>query len=233
MNDRGTRNDSVTMLEEFYPTPSTIPAATRCLVLHVPDNDEWYGLAVGALWELMRLQNYEKVGIDVDLTIDRWLEVFRTMEVQCMDTTPIGATMLWWQSTPPPKWIRLQGTTPISKTTYPELFDIFGYSIGGGGDSFVLPSMANYSPIGVGTILNKEVAGAFTHTLSGDQIPAHTHGVRIVTGGAAGANNALVVTQANVNTTPTINTTNATGGGLEHNNLHPVRGCYFIIYAGR
>ena len=80
--------------DDYYPTPSTIPAGTRCLILHVPDNDEWYGLAVGALWELMRLQNYEKVGIDVDLTIDRWLEVFRTMEVQCMDTTPIGLSLI-------------------------------------------------------------------------------------------------------------------------------------------
>lgn len=247
---RGTRNDSVTTLEEFYPTPSDIPAGTRCLTLHIPDSAEWYGLAVGALWELMRWQNYEKNGIDVDLTIDTWLEVFRTMEVNCV-TTPIGGTMMWWHATPPEKWLILNGQT-ISKTTYPELFDIYGYTYGGGFDSFVLPTMRGYSPYGAGAELDLHLtAGSLTRSLNTGNLPAHNHpvvdpghnhqgsntGSFLMNGGTGTKSHQPFAgstgrAEPDTSTKTTGITTGNTGDGNFFNILHPVRACHFIVYAG-
>lgn len=250
MNDRGTRNDSVTMNEEFYPTPADIPTETRCLVLHIPDSDEWYGLAIGALWELMRLQNYEKVGIDVDLTIDRWLEVFHTMEFDCM-TRIIGEVAMLLTDTIPPKWFELNGQG-ISKTTYPELFDIFGYTHGGAFDIFVLPSYRGRSPYGSGAdIATRGVGGNTQAAIGVNNLPPHSHTVndpghthRVPKESAtvnAGVNVAQPAARTDNPAAPHITTNSATtgitinntGAGDGINILHPVFGARMIIYAGR
>lgn len=253
MNDRGTRNDSVTMNEEFYPTPTDIPTETRCLVLHIPDSDEWYGMAIGALWELMRLQNYEKVGIDVDLTIDRWLEVFHTMEFDCM-TRIIGEVAMLLTDTIPPKWFELNGQG-ISKTTYPELFEIFGYTHGGAFDIFVLPSYRGRSPYGSGAdIATRGTGGATTRNIAVNNLPPHNHPVNdpghnhvplspntvfrtARSGGSSGyatVNASQIIAQDLTTASATTGiTTGNTGSGDGINILHPVFGARMIIYAGR
>jgi microcystin-dependent protein len=231
---RGTRNDSVTVLEEFYPTPSDIPAGTRCLTLHIPDSAEWYGLAVGALWELMRWQNYEKGGIDVDLTIDQWLEVFNTMEVTCMDVIPVGATMMWHMVAPPDRWLFCNGAM-VAKADYPELWALWGDTFGASTpDLFAVLNMTDRSPYGQSGFLNlNAVAGALTHTLTEQQIPAHTHPPlspsTTFLGNKPGATNTMPASTF----IGTSATTGATGGGQAHNNLHPVIGVNFIVYGGR
>lgn len=250
MADKGKQKNNSQQPDEYYPTPTSIPTGTRCLTIEIPDSAEWYGLAVGALWELMLIQNYEKVGIDIDLTVDRWLEVFRTMEVNCV-TVPIGTTAMWMSNTMPEKWLELGGQA-ISKTTYPELFDIFGYEHGGGFDMFVLPSYRGYSPYGAGADIDvQQRGGAATRSLGTTHLPPHSHPVTDpghfhTTPKASGTLDAAVNTptpnaRTNNPATPIMRTDNATtgitigntGDGSAFSILHPVFAARFIIYAGR
>lgn len=90
---------------------------------------------------------------------------------------PIGTISMWWSVTIPDKWLLLGGAA-ISKTTYPELFDIFGYTYGGGFDTFVLPTMKGFSPFGAGaSIALGNAGGSDTHTLTIAEMPSHSHTV--------------------------------------------------------
>lgn len=163
---------------------------------------------------------------------------------------PIGAITMWWSTDPPENWLLLNGDA-ISKTTYPGLFDIFGYTYGGGFDMFVLPTMAGYSPFGAGAAIDLgDSGGADTHTLTTAQLPVHNHAVNdpghghtvnTRTGGTAGGNNVIVAGNANVAEAPvekpvdsntTGITTANTGSGNPFSLLHPVKAVNFIIYAG-
>jgi len=231
---RGTRNDPVTTLEEFYPTPSDIPAGTRCLILEIPDSAEWYGLALGALWELMRWQNYEKVGVDVDVTIDRWLHVFATMEVKCMDAIPVGAIMMWMSVAPPDRWVLCNGAL-VPKADYPELYAVWGDTFGAGDvDNFATLNMTDRSPWGHSGFLGlNATSGSLTHTLTTAEMPSHAHRVpRQSNTASAQVESFGGVLRTETLTAPEILTA-ATGGGQGHNNLHPVRGVNWIVYGGR
>jgi len=250
MADKGKQTDNSQQPDEYYPTPTSIPTGTRCLTIEIPDSAEWYGLAVGALWELMRIQNYEKVGLDIDLVVDRWLEVFRTMEVNCVNV-PIGTTVMWLSDTIPAKWFELNGQA-ISKTTYPELFAIFGYTHGGGFDMFVLPSYRGRSPYGSGAdIATQAVGGSAQAQININNLPPHNHPVidpghshRVQKQSAtvnAAVNTATPAARTDNTATPHITTdpattgitTGNTGGGDGIPILHPVFGARMIIYAGR
>lgn len=146
---------------------------------------------------------------------------------------PIGATMTWHMSLPPAKWLVCNGQS-VAKATYPELYALWGDKYGSTSTHFNVVNMVDVSPFGSGGLFPvvDGAGGAFNTTLTIAQIPSHNHGIRIVTGGAAGANNALVVTQANVTTAPTIHASNFNGNGDPHSNLHPVLAVKFIVYAG-
>lgn len=185
---------------------------------------------------------------DID-DIERLVGVATYEVLNMSKVAAIGMTALWWSDTIPPGWV-LMGST-ISKTTYPELFDIFGYTFGGGFDMFVLPTMDGFSPYGAGADVDLgDTGGHATVTLSTDQLPAHNHGVTDPghthnvahrTGGTAGGNAVLVAGAANIAETPNQKVTSSNTTGISTQNtgsnnpvnvLHPVRACNFIIYGG-
>lgn len=235
MADKGQKTDSSQQVDEYYPTPADIPAGTRCLTLEIPDSPEWYGMALGALWELMKVQNYDTVGIGPDLVVDRWLEVFRTMEVTCMDVIPVGATMTWHMAVAPERWIVCEGGA-VYVADYPLLFDLWGYKYGGSGAQFGIIDMRNLSPFGAagGELDLDASAGAMTHTLTLNQIPSHTHQLKKANPSVVDAsiNTHSANARAESVTTP-IMLTHPAGGGAAHNNLHPVKGVKWIVYGGR
>jgi len=74
-------------------------------------------------------------------------------------------------------WIPCNGAT-LSKTAYPELFTILGYTYGGTGDDFNVPDMQNLFVVGTGSAYNIGTTGGSAEvTLDETEMPVHNHGI--------------------------------------------------------
>ena len=145
---------------------------------------------------------------------------------------PVGTTMMWHMTVPPSRWLICDGGA-AAVADYPELFALWEYEFGGSGAQFGLPDMDDYSPMGSGgNVILNDTAGEINHTLTTNEMPAHTHTILLRgSGTASGSTNRI---NAPAQTTLASNVvTDAQGGGSAHNNLHPVFGVRFIVYAGR
>ena len=118
------------------------------------------------------------------------------------DTTTLitGMMSLWASSTAPFGWLLCDGTA-YSRTTYQALFSTIGttFGAGDGTTTFNVPNTAGRTVRGVGTAswtgLNSGDAGTTVVTLgasagadgtkqSADNLPQHTHGFGLTSGGA-------------------------------------------------
>lgn len=61
-------------------------------------------------------------------------DVSGTISVTPVDSIPVGATLEWLTNTPPPKWLILNGDA-VSRTTYSDLFALWGTQFGAGDGS--------------------------------------------------------------------------------------------------
>ena len=149
-------------------------------------------------------------------------------------TIPVGATMTWHLPTPPDRWLFCNGDYAL-KADYPELWALWGETFGGAlTDFFALLDMRDKSPMGQSASLAlNATSGAMTHTLTTSEIPSHTHaaanGGNYMVNGGTGAKTHQPAAGALANYQAL---TAPTGGGTAHNNLHPVRGVNWIVYAG-
>jgi len=237
-------------------TGDGVSLGVSLVLLEIPDND-WIRQAIStALYLLTQEENWQEDGSNTpDVSSRVFSLILQTVDFdyEPPPVTLVGGIALWLLSSTPAGWLRLNGAA-VSRTTYADLFAIYGTTFGAGDGSttFNLPDMRDKSPYGVGSLIAVvgQSTGTVNETLTTSQIPAHNHGVtdpghvhgiNTQTGGAAGANNVIVAAVANVNTTPTVknsnsNTTGITtqnnGGGNPHNNVHPVIGVHYIVFAG-
>jgi microcystin-dependent protein len=123
--------------------------------------------------------------------------------------------------------------TRVSRTTYSRLFDVIGtiYGAGNGTGTFNLPNLQGRVPVGLKAsepVFNSlgNIGGTGAHTLSVNEIPAHTHTYLGVTGQSNFGGG--IDTSADENNRPT-ETSGSTGGGLAHNNLQPYIVLNYII----
>jgi len=150
-----------------------------------------------------------------------------------LNMTPVGVIMMWQDLVAPSNWLLCDGGAAFV-AEWPDLFALWGYRYGGAGTQFGLPAIGNRSPMGAGGVVDlNDTAGELQHTLTTNEMPAHTHaplsphtnffGIR-----SGGTNTAPIGTALGV-----MATTASAGGGLPHNILHPVWGTNFIVHAGR
>ncbi|MBQ9621203.1 MAG: tail fiber protein, partial [Atopobiaceae bacterium] len=97
---------------------------------------------------------------------------------------PTGTITMFAGSTAPSGYLLCQGQA-VSRTTYTALFSVIGtaYGAGDGSTTFNLPNLQGRFPLGKssGHAL-ASTGGAETHTLTVNEIPAHTHGSKSLTG---------------------------------------------------
>jgi microcystin-dependent protein len=146
---------------------------------------------------------------------------------------PVGVVNPYAGNSAPDGWLLCDGLA-VSRTTYADLFAVIGttFGVGDGATTFNKPDMKGRLPIGVGTgdasnatahtLGQKE--GDETHTLTEEEMPAHTHagpdrGNATVAGGARTVGNTFIATSE----------TGSTGGDAAHNNLQPSLGLNYII----
>lgn len=147
-----------------------------------------------------------------------------------------GYIIMYGGAAAPAGWLLCDGSTKLI-ATYPGLAAVLGTTFGGNGTTtFGLPDLRGRSPIGLGTgdapdataWTLAQKAGEEGHTLGITEIPNHTHAIPWATAGQW-QNGPQPAGQAVV--TPALGSTNPTavGGGLPHNNLHPVIGLNFMV----
>jgi len=216
----------------------------------------FYALSLAALYRNWLSSGADELTDSDKAQIDDLIE-FATYEVMNMAiVNPVGAIQMWLTDTIPDKWLKLVGQE-ISRTTYAELFALWGTTFGAGDGSttFVLPDFRSLHPKGAGGVISLgAIAGSSVVTLTTGQLPAHSHGVtdpghvhreRVGNGANAfilAAGGGANPTVANGTTTNTVanNTGSATtgitidntGSGNPISTAQPSIGVHYIVYAG-
>lgn len=179
----------------------------------------------------------------------------RTRELGSIGVSvPTASVMPYAGSTSPSGWLLCFGQA-ISRTQYADLFAAIGtaYGTGDGSTTFNLPDLRGRVVAGVdnmgGSAASRltsttitggadavgEVGGAQTHTLTGSEIPSHSHFISAAFGdnanpgpypyyAAAGGGSSLLGP-------PNGMTSAGSGGGAAHNNVQPTMVLNYIIKA--
>jgi microcystin-dependent protein len=158
----------------------------------------------------------------------------------------IGNIMMFGGSFAPLGWAFCDGSLlPIAQ--YDALFALIGTTYGGDGqNTFGLPDLRGRIPIhqgqgpGLSNYVIGQVAGAETITLTGQQMPVHTHAVlsNAATGNSDDPTNNFLGAQpelleyisgGSANATMKSNAVSNSTGGQSHNNIMPVLVLNYVI----
>lgn len=149
------------------------------------------------------------------------------------DTLPIGAIMPFGGESVPTGWLLCRGQE-LSRSSYSELYSVIGDSFGGDDEreTFYLPNLKGRVIVGQDTTQTEfdsigETGGEKTHTLTIQEIPAHSHGLNQP--GTSGSG--TVQFSATISDVYSEIRTKDTGGGQAHNILQPYIVTNYIIKA--
>lgn len=214
-------------------------------------NTEWLSHLDGLLDTLLCPAHWEGTETEVETVIQQvQILMAKLGDIQeCPTVTDpkfIGEVFMAATEAAPPNSLPCDGGT-YDRFEYPALWAVLDPSLKGiDGTTFRTPNLKNGRvPAGTGAWQNSaytfddfnvgDEAGQFDHTLTVNQLPAHSHprnssgttenAIRPVNGGYAissGSNRAL----------ETFTDTGQRGGGQAHNNVQPITGMKFFIYAG-
>ena len=152
----------------------------------------------------------------------------------------IGEIRMFAGLNAPPGWMMCQGQI-LSISEYDALFNLIGTIYGGDGEStFALPDLRGRAPMHFnGTYPIGQSSGQEQVTLTGNQIPAHTHAVQVVgsPGSQVSPHGNLLAESYSV--TPYINSASSgelaasslvgVGGNEPHTNMQPFICMNYII----
>lgn len=148
---------------------------------------------------------------------------------------PTGSVIPYCGTSNPAGWFICNGAT-YNKIIYDKLFSAIGYTFGGSGEFFAVPDLRGRVVVGSASdasgITNKNVGdlgGSETHTLTEDEMPAHTHTVNTdISGWTSSAYNVAGAPDRpdrGSNST----TTSSAGGSQPHNIMQPYLTLNYII----
>lgn len=166
---------------------------------------------------------------------------FKELTVNVADTMPVGTIVAYSSKDIPDNWMECKGQT-ISRETYADLFSKIGvtFGTGDGSTTFNLPDLRGkttfgYDPKSAYLLGIGDTGGEETHTLTVNEMPAHTHnglywqgikGISLNSGEVSGYH---LEWGAGYNYDATDMVTNTTGGGQAHNNMPPYLVTTYII----
>lgn len=159
------------------------------------------------------------------------------------DTLPLGAVIEWYSDTIPENWLLCNGQA-ISRTNYPELFNVIGtkYGVGNNSTTFNLPNLKGKVAVGKNTSETEfntigKTGGEKTHTLTIEEMPKHNHNYfdnnlnkfSVIAGMRQGGS--YDINQGSGGKTYDYFYVDYAGNSQPHNNLQPYIVCNFIIKA--
>jgi len=155
-----------------------------------------------------------------------------------MSTPYLSEIRIFTFNFPPKGWAFCDGQLlPINQNQ--AVFALLGTNFGGNGiQTFALPNLQGRMPMHMGTGFTLgQAAGEEAHTLTLNELPAHSHAARASTSGAtvaspinaAWADGGKSIFAVTPNTTMVAAAMLATGGSQPHNNLAPYLALNFCI----
>lgn len=157
-----------------YITPDSTPPSSNCRRLFVSNDEKMIAAILGQLLELTEAHNWEQTsGITVQETTDFWLETYENFSkgIFCM----IGAIVPLLNDTIPDNMLECDGSTFL-RVDYPELYAVLPAALIQDVDTGILPDLQDNFVIGASAgHLQHSTGGSTTHTLTTDEMPAHTH----------------------------------------------------------
>ena len=169
-----------------------------------------------------------------------------------ISSAPSGSILIFAGTTAPTGWLLCDGNA-VTRTRYSVLFGVIGTTFGAGDTTttFNVPDLRQKTVVGVGTNTTNNyglgnTGGEENHTLTVNEIPAHTHTINdpghshALTNtaandqnndGIAGSNklSSIKSTVATTVSAVTNITINNAGGGAAHNNMQPYLALNYII----
>lgn len=178
---------------------------------------------------------------DVDMNEIKDVVNHNADEVSNLITVPIGTGFDFYGTTAPENYMFADGSA-ISRTEYAALFAVIGttYGVGDGSTTFNLPDKRERvtvmyksdSTMGTTDALFSTMGakgGEDKHTLTVDELAAHTHSYTRYNGYQANVDSSAGSGGRLQNANTTSQTSGSTGGDAAHNNLQPYLVCNYII----
>lgn len=168
-------------MRQAWLTLDTIPNR-KVVAISLPDDEAWRAQFLGALLLLTGAENWELFGTLTPMEMAaEWLDIFVTFTEGQTSMIPVG-TVLEFGGDVLPEGFLWDGPDPVSRTTYSNLFAVYGtrFGVGDGSTTFNLPNRRGRVAVGrnpadpdfdtVG-----DIYGEKNVTLTTPQIPSHTH----------------------------------------------------------
>jgi len=217
-----------------YITPQSIPTATICRRLVIPDDIDILAAVNGALYDLTRSYNWEEVtGVTPDDIAEAMAIMwgnYITSEAWCM----IGAIAPCITSSVPDNTLLCDGAT-YDRVDYPKLYAVLASEFIIDADTFNVPDLRGRTVIGTGTGTGltaramDDNGGEEDHTLTIAEMPNHAHyytpAIFDLDFESPGAPDAFAARLG----LPTL--TDDEGGGGSHNNMQPFVALRYVVVA--
>jgi len=228
-----------------FRTGSGVGTTYASCLLSFPDVDWFKRNLVGAVNELTLPENwFENGDVGVSFAVEESEKMLESMVFMAFNPFPVGMIFPFGSDISPDGYLLCDGAS-YAAVDYPELFAVVGYSFGGSGADFNVPSLYNRVVIGGGDIYaTGDTGGEAEVFLDIASMPSHSHSdsghqhtIPFVTSlpaqaGVGFAGDVTVPLVSNLTGIAFANIT-ATGGDGGHNNLQPYQAIPYIIYAGR